>query len=57
VEAQTVVADSDGRDSVNLWVALDFCLRLGRWTVHLHFVLNNRQALAPQGFLPWLDPY
>ena len=58
VAAQIVVADPDGRGSVTLWIALDFCLRLWRWTVHLHSFLNQSKGIfAPQGFLPWLYPY
>ena len=41
VAAQIVVADPDGRRSVTLWVALDLRLRLWRWTVHLHSLLNQ----------------
>jgi hypothetical protein len=58
VAAQIVVADPDGRGSVTLWLALDFCLRLWRWTVHLHSFLNQSKGIfAPQGFLPWLYFY
>ena len=57
VAAQIVVADPDGRRSVTLWVALDLRLRLWRWTVHLHSLLNqSKGTVAPRGFLPWFYP-
>lgn len=52
-----MVADPDGRGSVTLWIAVDFCLRLGRWAVHLHSFLDSSTGIfTPQGFLPWLYP-
>ena len=51
MEAQIVVADPDGRGSVTLWLAPDFCLRLWRWTVYLHSFLNKSKGiLAPKVF-------
>jgi len=48
VEAQAVVADPNGCGSLTLWIALDFRLRLWRWTVHLYSFLNQ---LASGGLL------
>jgi hypothetical protein len=57
VEAQALVAGSDGRGSVTLWIALDFCLRVWRWTVHLHSFLNQSKGIiAPKSLCPWLIP-
>ena len=54
VAAQAVVADPDGGSAVTLWIARDFCLRLWRWTVHLHSFLNrSKDIFARQGILPW----
>jgi hypothetical protein len=58
VAAQAVVADPDGHSSVTLWIAFDLCLRFWRWAVHLYsFLSQSAGVYAPQGFLPWLDPY
>ena len=45
MEAQVVVADPNGRGSVALWVAPDLRLRVWRWAVHLHFVLNLSKSI------------
>ena len=51
------MADPNGRSSITLWIALDFCLRLRRWTVHLHSFLNQPKGIfAPKAYCPGSIP-
>jgi hypothetical protein len=49
MEAQAMVVDPDGHGSVTLWITPDFCLRLWRWTIHLHSFLDLLPNCSTQG--------